>query len=214
MSEPARSLPPHEPEIRAAPGPLRDWLAAIKAHAGTAPEAVATPRAEVRADARQDGRSPWVTEAAWGPRLVQAVEAPAADAQDDDVSQLMAENLMLKAKLQLETDRQGDLQALLAEQIRELREHIELEMGSLEDLRSDQEEVRIEREEFRTERERFRREREELRAERDAACAERDGLRAERQALDAERDRLHEERDLWRARTEALASPLFQPSKR
>ena len=210
MSEPARSLPPHEPEIRAAPGPLRDWLAAMKAHAATASAVPATPHVEVR----QDARPPRGTEAAWGPRLVQAAEVSAVGSQDDDVSQLMAENLMLKAKLQLESDRQGDLQALLAAQIRELRAHIEQEMGSLEDLRSDQEEIRIEREEFRTERERFRREREELRAERDSACGERDGLRAERHALDAEGDRLREERDLWRARTEALASPLFQPSKR
>lgn len=200
MSEPARSIPPHEPDIRAAPGPLRDWLAAMKAQPPAAP-------AEVRQEAR-------AADAGWGPRLVQPVEAPRADAGDDDVAQLMAENLILKAKLRLETERQGELQDLLAAQIRELRAHIEEEMGSLEDLRADQEEVRIEREEFRNERERFRLEREEIRSERDRACAERDALRAERHAVDAERDCLREERDLWRARTEALASPLFQPQRR
>ncbi|TXN59756.1 ATPase, partial [Methylobacterium sp. WL18] len=39
-------------------------------------------------------------------------------------------------------------------------------------------------------------------------------LRAERHAMAAERDALREERDLWRARTEALAQPLFQAPKR
>lgn len=204
MSEPARSIPPHEPDIRAAPGPLRDWLAAMKAHPPAAP---AEPWQESRAASR-------AADAAWGPRLVQAVEAPQADGADDDVAQLMAENLMLKAKLRLEDERQDELQELLATQIRELRAHIEEEMGSLEDLRADQEEIRIERDEFRTERERFRLEREEVRAERDKASAERDALRAERHAVDAERDLLREERDLWRARTEALASPLFQPQRR
>ena len=202
MSEPARSLPSHEPDVRAAPGPLRDWLAAMKAHAPAAP--VEPQRQEPRAATR-------ATDASWGPRLVQAVEAPRAD---DDVAQLMAENLMLKAKLRLESERQGELQMMIAAEIRALREHVEAEMGSLEDLRADQEEIRIEREEFRAERERFRLEREEVRAERDKACAERDILRAERQAVDAERDTFREERDLWRARTEALASPLFQPQRR
>lgn len=204
MSEPARSHPLHEPDTRAAPAPLRDWLAAMKAHA---PADAAEPQQDIHPASR-------ATDAVWGPRLVHAVEAPRADPADDDVAQIMAENLMLKAKLRLENERQGELQGLLATQIRELRAHIEEEMGSLEDLRADQEEIRIEREEFRTERERFRLEREEVRTERDRACAERDALRAERQAVDAERDALREERDLWRARTEALASPLFQPQRR
>ena len=213
MSEPARFLPPHEPDVRAAPGPLRDWLAAMKAHApaASAQPAPQDPPQDARAEPRQAARA---TDAAWGPRLVQVVEAPRADAVDEDVAQLMAENLILKAKLRLEDARRDELQAMLADQIRELREHIEQEVGSLEDLRADQEQVRIEREEYRAERERFRLEREEVRAERDRACAERDALRAERGAIDAERDALREERDLWRARTETLASPLFQPQRR
>lgn len=212
MSDPARSLSPHESDVRAAPGPLRDWLAAIRAHVPAAPaEAQADVRQEPAYEVRPAARAP---EAPWGPRLVQAVEAPRTEAADDDVAELMAENLMLKAKLRLEDERQDELQTLLAAQIRELREHIETEMGSLDDLRTDQEEIRIEREEFRGERERFRLEREEIRAERDRACAERDALRAERQATAAERDTLREERDLWRARTEALVSPLFQPQRR
>ena len=87
------------------------------------------------------------------------------------MSELMAENLMLKAKLRLEAESQEELQAILADEIRALREHIREEIGSLEDLRAEQEEIRIEREAFRDERERFRQEREELRAERDRAVA-------------------------------------------
>ncbi len=92
---------------------------------------------------------------------------------------------MLKAKLQVEHDRQDALQSALAAQIRELREHIAQEMASLEELRAEQEAVQAEYAAFR--------------AERDALTAERDGFR--------------EDRDLWRARAEALAKPLFQSVK-
>jgi hypothetical protein len=209
MSEPARSLTPPEPGSRPAAGPLRDWLAAMKAQ---------TP-AELRASGRPDDLQPEPMaarggEPAWSPRVVPPAEPLRPASEDADVSELMAENLMLKAKLRLEAERQDDLQAMLAEEIRALREHIREEIGSLEDLRAEQEEIRAEREEFRSERERFRIEREEMRAERDRALAERDALRAERFALAGERDALREERDLWRARTEALAQPLFQAQRR
>jgi hypothetical protein len=210
MSEPARSTPPHEAGGRAAPGPLRDWLAAMKAHTPT----------EMRGDARSEEPQPEprtarAAEAAWSPRLVQPAEAPRTVAGEEaDVSELMAENLMLKAKLRVEAGRQDELQAILAEEIRALREHIREEIGSMEDLRAEQEEIRAERDEFRRERERFRLEREEMRAERDRAITERDALRLERLTLAGERDALREERDLWRARTEALAQPLFQIQKR
>ena len=65
----------------------------------------------------------------------------AEQAEDADISELMAENLMLKAKLQVEHDRQDALQSALAAQIRELREHIAQEMASLEELRAEQEAV-------------------------------------------------------------------------
>lgn len=208
MSEPARSTPPLEAGGRPAPGPLRDWLAAMKAQAP----------AELRGHAGSEEPHPDAKSArgaeTWSPRLVPPAEAPRAVAEDADVSELMAENLMLKAKLRLEAERQDELQAILADEIRALREHIREEIGSLEDLRAEQEEIRVEREEFRTGRERFRIEREELRAERDRAMAERDALRAERLTLTAEYEALREERDLWRARTEALAQPLFQTQKR
>lgn len=209
MSEPARSHSPTESGSFPATGPLRDWLTAMKAQAP----------AEARGDARPEetlpeAKRPRGGEAAWSPRVVPAPEAPRAAAEDPDIAELMAENLMLKAKLRVEAERQDELQAILADEIRTLREHIRDEIGSLEDLRAEQEDVRVEREEFRGERERFRAEREELRAERDRAIAERDALRAERLTLAGERDALREERDLWRARTEALAQPLFQSQRR
>ncbi|MCJ2059259.1 ATPase [Methylobacterium sp. J-048] len=209
MSEPARTLPPHEIGSRIAPGPLRDWLATMKTHSPAEPRGDDRPQ-----EAAPEIQAPRGAEAAWSPRLVAQPDGVGAVAEDADVSELMAENMMLKAKLRLEAERQDELQAILAEEMRALREHIREEIGSIEDLRAEQEEVRAEREEFRNERERFRQEREHMRAERDRAVAERDGLRAERHAIAAERDALREERDLWRARTEALAQPLFQAPKR
>ena len=209
MSEPARSLSPTESGSFPATGPLRDWLAAMKAHAPTETHGDARP-----AEAKPEPKRVRGGEAAWSPRVVPAPEAPRAATEDPDIAELMAENLMLKAKLRVEAGRQDELQAILAEEIRTLREHIRDEIGSLEDLRAEQEEIRIEREEFRGERERFRIEREEMRAERDRALADRDALRSERLTLVGERDALREERDLWRARTEALAQPLFQSQRR
>lgn len=213
MSEPARTHPPHEAGSRTAPGPLRDWLATMKTHSPA--DLRGDDRAdEVRQDGKSDLKAPRGAEAAWSPRLVSPPEGSRAVPEDADVSELMAENLMLKAKLRLEADRQEELQAILADEIRALREHIREEIGSIEDLRAEQEDVRAEREEFRSERERFKQEREHMRAERDRATSERDALRVERHSLAAERDGLREERDLWRARTEALAQPLFQAPKR
>ena len=202
MSEPARSLPPLETGGRTAPGPLRDWLAAMKAH---------TP-AEPRPAARPEPKLARGIETAWAPRLVQASVAPPAPTslEDHDVAELMAENLVLKAKLRVEGERQGELQTMLAGEIRELRQHIRDEMGSMGDLRSEQEAIQAEREGYRSERERIRAEYDDLRAERDRAVAERDAVRMEHEALAAERDALREERDIWRARTETLAQPLFQ----
>lgn len=202
MSEPARVLPTFEDDGDVAPGALRDWLAAMRRYENdsSAPEASGDP-ARITGDLRR------------GPRLVQA-EQPGDAAEAADISELMAENLMLKAKLKVEHDRQDALQGALAEQIRELREHIALEMESLEGVRAEQAAAQAEIDEFRAEREHIRRDREALRSDRDRASAERDTAQAERDALLAERDALREDRDLWRARAEALAQPLFQPVKR
>lgn len=188
MSEPARSLPP-ESSGGPAPGPLRDWLSAMKTH---------SPAEAPRPDSKA-ARGP--AETAWSPRVVAPTgPSPAAEPEDADISELMAENLMLKAKLRLEAERQDELQAILAEEIRTLRAHIQDEIGSLDELRAEQAEIRAERERFKT--------------ERAAMQAERERTAAERSALVGERDALREERDLWRARTEALAQPLFQMQKR
>lgn len=198
MSEPARSFASYEDESPAAPGPLRDWLSAMRHQpAAVAPEA---------ANPQYEGGMPWM------PRLVE--DAPAAQDDGADISELMAENLMLKAKLKVEHDRQDALQAALAEQIRELREHIAEEMRSLEELQAEQAAAKAEYEDFRGEREQLRRDRDTLRHERDRLAGERDALQAGRDATVTECEMLREERDLWRARAEALAQPLFQPSKR
>ncbi|KAB1074863.1 hypothetical protein [Methylobacterium planeticum] len=128
MSEPARHYPPQESGSRTSPGPLRDWLAAMKAHAPVAPDAKA-PRADAprAADPGQ----------AWAPRVVQAAEAAVAGAEAEDVSELMAENLMLKAKLRQETDRYAELQAILAQEIRDLRKHVQDEMSDLQAIREE-----------------------------------------------------------------------------
>lgn len=198
MSEPARALPTFEDDGDAAPAPLRDWLAAMRRY-------------------ENDSSEPKAGEGPTGPnRRPPSIqpEQPEEVAEAADISELMAENLMLKAKLRVEHDRQDALQSALAEQIRELREHIALEMDSLEGFRTEQAAARTEIDEFRTEREHLRRDREALRNDRDRAFAERDAARAEREALLAERDALREDRDLWRARAEALAKPLFQSAKR
>ncbi|MGU3664683.1 ATPase [Methylobacterium sp. A49B] len=208
MSEPARSTQPIDAGDRPAPGPLRDWLAAMKT------QSPAEVRGEGRSEERRSEKVARTGEATWSPRIVDPAQPSSAAGEDADLSELMAENLMLKAKLRLEAERQDELQAILAEEIRSLREHIREEIGSLEDLRAEQEDVRAAREDLQLERERVRAEAEAMRAERDRATAERDALRAETLSLTGERDALREERDLWRARTEALAQPLFQMQKR
>jgi chromosome segregation ATPase len=197
MSEPARSFATYEDESPAAPGPLRDWLSAMRHQPTAAPDFARTLQE---------------SESGWGPRLVEAAPEPQEDTSD--ISELMAENLMLKARLKVEADRQDALQTALADQIRDLREHIAEEMRSLEELQAEQMAAKAEYEEFRVEREQIRRDRDTLRSERDRLGSERDSLQAEREAIIAERDMVREERDLWRARAEALAQPLFQPGKR
>jgi len=209
MSEPARSTPPIDAGTRTAPGPLRDWLAAMKTHSPA--ETRSEPRAPEMSPESKGARP---AEASWSPRIVEPAVPQNETVEDADLSELMAENLMLKAKLRLEAERKDELQAILAQEIRALREHIREEMGSLEDLRAEQEEVRAEREALQAERARLLAECEAMRLEHDRVRVERDVLRTEAVTLAGERDALREERDLWRARTEALAQPLFQMQKR
>ena len=136
MSEPARQAPLSEPGIRtpAEGAPLRAWLASMRvATAGNRPsepsepatpvEAVPEPQAELRG-------------AGWAPRLVTAAAKP-AEAADEDIAEIMAENMMLKARLRLETEHRDELQLILAQEIRELRAHIAEEVGKMEDLRAE-----------------------------------------------------------------------------
>ncbi|MHC2001040.1 hypothetical protein ACYQR9_11400 [Methylobacterium sp. CM6241] len=197
MSEPARHNQAQEVNGRPAPGPLRDWLAAMKA-ATTAQEqaAVASQHAEPHrptADKVALFERPAAVEKpepqaqSWSPRVV----PPPAQAEpaEDDLSELMAENLMLKAKLQVEGDRYDQLQGVLAQELRRLRSHVEKEMAELHELRAERDRLS------------------ELQAllieELDEAR-----MRSEREA--AELTEACSDRDLWMARAEALAQPLFQ----
>ncbi|KQT57003.1 hypothetical protein ASG52_02690 [Methylobacterium sp. Leaf456] len=179
MSEPARQTASHESAIRG-PGtaaPLRDWLAAMRAVTETRPtETRAEPAAEpvlrpriveaapiepepvAKVEIAAEDVRPTLQDSrgGWAPRLVNV--AKSGEEADDELAEIMAENMMLKAKLRLEAERRDELQILLAAELRELRAHIAEEVGKMEDLRA--------------------------------------------------------ERDLWRARCEALASPLFQIGQR
>lgn len=195
MSEPARHVPPSESGSRSASGSLRDWLAAMRTQTqGPLQEAMPGP------DAQPEFR-PARPEPGWSPRLVEPAPPPAPE--DADVSDLMAENLMLQARLRLEGERQEALQELLAQEIRSLRGHVQQEMDALQAFRVEREQILAERETLRAECARFG-------AERDAARAECERAEAEREALRQERDRLRDDGELWRARAEALAQPLFQ----
>jgi predicted flap endonuclease-1-like 5' DNA nuclease len=121
MSEPARQFQPQETHARPTAAPLRDWLAAMKeaaAQAEASGEAVQT---------RVQTRSAPVTPP-------QAANAPAAD---PDIAELMAENLMLKAQLRIETDRYNEIQSVLAQELRKLRAHIDEEMAELGEIRAE-----------------------------------------------------------------------------
>ncbi|GJD80469.1 hypothetical protein GCM10007886_07640 [Methylobacterium gregans] len=204
MSEPARQYPSTDTGSRPASGPLRDWLAAMKAHAPASASVTESPAEPARQTARTEAAR---AEPSWSPRIV---EARAPRAEDPDLAELMAENLMLKAKLDLETDRQDALKAKLAEEIRALRSHVQEEVGLLESFRAERDRILAECDGLRAEQGRHEAERDALRRERDRATAERDAAQAEIARFEAERDTARAEGELWRARAEALAQPLFQ----
>jgi hypothetical protein len=185
MSEAARHPAPYETAPRPQPGPLRDWLAAMKAAthpAGAEPQAAMAPVAlpeEPRA--AEQGKS-------WTPRVVTPAPAP-ADAVEGDLSDLMAENIMLKAKLKVENDRYDALQGVIARELRNLRAHVEAEMQEFEEAR---------------------RERDRLTASQGELEREVHDLRAKGADDAAQLAEMRSERDLWAARAEALAQPIFQ----
>lgn len=198
MSEPARHYQAQDLNGRPTPGPLRDWLAAMKA-ATTAQEqaAVAAPHAEPQRPAAEKvapferpaaAEKPEPQAPAWSPRVVPPpVRTEATD--ENDLSELMAENLMLKAKLKLEGDRYDQLQGLLAQELRRLRSHVEKEMVELQELRAERDRLS------------------ELQA---LFVQELDEARERSEKVAVELGEARSERDLWMARAEALAQPLFQ----
>ncbi|MGU3540157.1 hypothetical protein [Methylobacterium sp. A54F] len=158
MSDPARQYLSQEPASHAAgrpvPGPLRDWLAAMKAHQTVPPSAPARAEAPRPEPARPEPARVEPARAApqnWAPRVVPTPEPILPEAED--ISELMAENLMLKAKLRIETERYAELQAILAQEIRDLRRHVQDEMEALHEVREERDALRGERAALREERE-------------------------------------------------------------
>jgi len=187
MSEPARQLPPADQTARPQPGPLRDWLAAMKAVSGT--QVLQGAAANPQAAAEMSG--PQAEAPAWTPRVIEPGAAkgmPLADSETD-LSELMAENLMLKAKLKVEFERYDSLQAILADELRSLRGHVESEMLALDEVCA---------------------ERDQLKALTATVAREMRDLRAKMDADGEQLAQMRSERDLWMARAETLAQPLFQ----
>ncbi|MGX7707213.1 hypothetical protein [Methylobacterium sp. Gmos1] len=126
MSEPA--LKTHTTAAARQPsGPLQDWLATLS-------------RIDAADQARAAPRRPVEPQPAWEPRIVEPApvpepEAPAASAEQDDLAALMAENMMLKARLRQEHGRYDELQSLLADELRSLRAHVQHEVDKAEELR-------------------------------------------------------------------------------
>ncbi|WP_053080356.1 hypothetical protein [Methylobacterium variabile] len=109
-------------------GPLQDWLATLS-------------RIDAADQARAPARRPGEGQSAWEPRIVTPAEPepepPAPRADDDDLAALMAENMMLKARLRQETSRYDELQAMLADELRALRSHVQQEVDKAEELRAE-----------------------------------------------------------------------------
>ncbi|MBX9930927.1 MAG: hypothetical protein K2Y56_05240 [Methylobacterium sp.] len=134
MPEAARHHPTQDVSTRPASGPLRDWLAAMKAATSQPGETPSEPEIEraAKTSGQQAGQ-------AWSPRVVAPPTASQEDAPEaeGDVADLMAENMILKAKLRMETDRYNELQAILAAELRDLRAHIDEEMRELDEVRAE-----------------------------------------------------------------------------
>ncbi len=131
MSDPA--LKTQTPAAARPPsGPLQDWLATLS-------------RIDAADQARAAPRRPTEAPPAWEPRIVvpsePAAEAPpappAASDDQDDLAALMAENMMLKARLRQEHGRYDELQAMLADELRALRAHVQQEVDRAEELRAE-----------------------------------------------------------------------------
>ncbi|MFH6785859.1 MULTISPECIES: hypothetical protein [Methylobacterium] len=135
MSDPA--LKTQTPAAARQPsGPLQDWLATLS-RIDAADQARAAPR-RTEPQAAWEPRIVAPAETQPQPQMQAQPEAPLAPrAEDDDLAALMAENMMLKARLRQEHGRYDELQALLAEELRALRSHVQQEVDKAEELRAE-----------------------------------------------------------------------------
>ncbi|MEE8629391.1 MULTISPECIES: hypothetical protein [Methylobacterium] len=144
MSEPALKT-----QTTAAPrpaqGPLQDWLATLS-RIDAADQAHGAPRRQAEAQAAWEPRIVAPAEVAKTTTAAEAVKAPAAGpdiempglrGEDDDLAALMAENMMLKARLRQENARYDELQSMLADELRALRSHVQQEVDKAEELRAE-----------------------------------------------------------------------------
>ncbi|MET7246160.1 hypothetical protein ABZT49_22680 [Methylobacterium sp. EM32] len=115
-------------------GPLQDWLATLS-RIDAADQARAAPRRSAEPQPTWEPRIVAPAE----PALMAEPEAPPAPpaAEQDDLAALMAENMMLKARLRQEHGRYDELQALLADELRSLRAHVQHEVDKAEELRAE-----------------------------------------------------------------------------
>ncbi|WP_407519040.1 hypothetical protein [Methylobacterium oryzisoli] len=141
-------------------GPLRDWLATLsrieaadQGRGAPADQGRGAPADQGRGASADPGRgAPKPVQAAgpkpaeprraaepqggWEPRLVPPAP-PEAKAEDEDVAALMAENMVLKARLKVEAERHEELQAIVAQELRALRSHVQAEVDRMEELRAE-----------------------------------------------------------------------------
>ncbi|GJD98168.1 hypothetical protein [Methylobacterium isbiliense] len=142
MSEPAiqtQSHPDRQADRHVA-GPLRDWLATLsRIEAADQGRAAPRPAQPAAAPKPAEARRPAEPQGGWEPRLVQPApaETQAREVEDEDVAALMAENMVLKARLKVEAERHEELQAIVAQELRALRSHVQAEVERAEELRAE-----------------------------------------------------------------------------
>lgn len=128
MPDYAYKTAPEAPTASDPTAPLRDWLSTITRREGR----IESRPAEVRRSEPEEDAGRRVVEL---PRAKLREVEPAADVAD--VEALIAENMMLRAKLRTEDARYESLQAALADELRSLREVIAEEAERAEALREE-----------------------------------------------------------------------------
>lgn len=110
-------------------GPLRDWLSTVSRREARAEETSRRGPEGAQDDERRVVEMPRLRPA---PREAR----PEAD-EAGDVEALMAENMVLRAKLQTEGERYEAVQEILADELRSLRALVREEAERAEDLRAE-----------------------------------------------------------------------------